>query len=196
MIRIRINGRGGQGGKTMAELMATMYYSESGEAGTYPHVSSAPTFGPERRGSPVDAFIRFNEAPIRELGPFAYPDMVIVLDEVLTRTTNVAAGLKEGGLLLINAPHGPDAFSAYQGRFRVATIDADRIAALHGLGSRATPIVNTTLLGAFVRVAGLGVTIDGLAAFIASEIKKKTEANIAAARHAYACVCTGKEETS
>ena len=194
MIRIRLNGRGGQGGKTMAELMATMYFGGGNEAGKYRYVSSAPTFGPERRGSPVDAFIRLSQEPIRELGPFANPDMVIVLDESLTRVTDVTAGLNEGGLLLINSSQSPEAFADYAKRFRVATIDADAIAISHELGTSATPIVNTTLLGAFVRVSGLGVTLDALLGFIDTEITKKTDENKKAAHEAFHAVVVRKEE--
>lgn len=187
MIRIRINGRGGQGGKMMAELMAMMLFGKSGEEGKYPFVSSAPTFGPERRGAPVDAYVRLSHEEIRELGLFQDPaDIVIVLDADLARRTDAGKGLKSGGILLINSPHSPDdsLFAEYAKRFSVATVDADRIAIERGLGTSATPIVNTALLGAFIRVSGQG-SLPILFRFIETEIRKKVDANKSVAETAH-----------
>ncbi len=195
MVKICFKGRGGQGGKTAAELMATIYFGESGEEGTFAHVSASPTFGPERRGAPVDAYVRLSRESIVEQGPFNDPNIIIVLDPTLVETTDVARGLRQGGLILINTPKGPEEFPAFTGRFRVATVDANAIALEHGLGTRGTPIVNTALLGAFVRASGLG-TIEKLVEFIAREIKKKTEANKVVARRSFELVRTKGEETS
>ncbi len=193
MIKIRINGRGGQGGKTMAELMATMYFGESGEGGSFACVSASPTFGPERRGAPVDAYVRLSRERIVEQGPFGDPNMVIVLDPTLIETTDVSRGLCDGGMILINTPKPPEYFSALSKRFAVSTVDANAIALAHGLGTRGMPIVNTALLGAFVRASGLG-SIGILAEFIGREIKKKTEANKATAQEAFDAVRTKGEK--
>lgn len=195
MIKIRINGRGGQGGKTAAELMATMYFGESGAEGTFLFVSAQPTFGPERRGAPVDAYVRLSHEPIVEQGSFNDPNIVIVLDPTLVETTDVARGLRAGGLILINTPKPPEHFSKLTERFRVATVDANAIALAEGLGTRGTPIVNTALLGAFVRASGLG-TIEKLVEFITREISKKTEANKVVARRSFELIRTKGEETS
>ena len=187
MYGIRINGRGGQGGKMMAELMAMMLYGQENETGKFPYVSSAPTFGPERRGAPVDAFVRLSHEEIRELGPFQESaDAVIVLDADLAIHTDAAKGLRDGGILLVNSQLHPDdeAFKKYAGRVVVATIDADTIAIRNGLGNRTTPIVNTALLGAFIRVSKL-FSLDVLFQFIKTEIKKKVEANKKAAQEAF-----------
>lgn len=188
MVKIRLNGRGGQGGKTAAELLATMLRGERAE-GKFPFVSSAPTFGPERRGAPVDAYIRLSHEPIRELGPFTDPDMVIVLDETLAEKTDVASGLKEGGILLINSAKAPQEFCAYARYARVSTVDADGIALSHGLGTAALPVVNTALLGAFARASGL-CSLETLLAFIEEVMRKKTDANKLAATEAYRMVRT------
>lgn len=190
MIRIRINGRGGQGGYTMAKLLATMLYGHTGEAGTFLHVSAAPTFGPERRGAPVDAFVRVGDTEIRELGPFQDPtDAVIVLDDELATETDAGKGLKDGGILLVNSGLSPDdaAFKKYAGRVVVVTVDADAIAVRNGLGNKTTPIVNTALLGAFMRVSKLA-SLSALFRFIETDIKKKIEANKKAAQDAFDAV--------
>lgn len=193
MIKICFKGRGGQGGKTAAELMATMYFGESGKEGSFAYVSASPTFGPERRGAPVDAYVRLSRERIVEQGPFGNPNVIIVLDPTLVGATDVAHGLCSEGTVLINTPEPPEYFSALTERFVVSTVDANRIALAHGLGTRGTPIVNTALLGAFVRVSGLG-SIATLVDFIGREIRKKTEANKAAAQEAFEAVRTKGEK--
>ena len=187
MIRIRINGRGGQGGKMMAELLAMMLYGNAGEAGKYPFISSSPTFGPERRGAPVDAFVRLSNSEIRERGSFQdAADIVIVLDADLAIHTDVGKGLKDGGLLLVNSMLAPtdNVFKKYAQRVVVATVDADTIAVRNGLGNRTTPIVNTALLGAFIRISTLA-SLPALFQFIETDIRKKVEANKKAAQEAF-----------
>jgi len=190
MIRIRFAGRGGQGGKTAADLMAMMYYGLMGGEGKFPFVSATTTYGPERRGAPVDSFVRLSMSEIRELGPFGNPDMVIVLDKTLADdpNLNVAKGLEEGGILLINSTRHPSEYVEFCRRFRVFTVDASGIAIAHGLGTSATPIVNTALLGAFARVSGLG-SIEILLQFIEREMKKKVDANKRVAVAANLAVC-------
>ncbi len=73
--------------------------------------------------------------------------MVVILDPLLGRTVDVTQGLKEGGLALINHP-GNYEDSGLSGDFRVATVDATKIA-LETLGR---PITNTAILGALARV--------------------------------------------
>lgn len=169
MIRIRIHGRGGQGGKTAAELLAIVIFKE----GSYEKVQAAPTFGPERRGAPVNAFVRISHEDIRERGAILNPDMVIVLDESLALTTNVADGLKEGGLILINSSKNFTAFPTLA-KFRLALVDADTIALRYGLGSSRAPIVNTAILGAFFKSSGLA-TLETLLDIIGKEPKKPEE---------------------
>ncbi|HEY9585874.1 MAG TPA: 2-oxoacid:acceptor oxidoreductase family protein [Candidatus Paceibacterota bacterium] len=189
MIKIRISGRGGQGGKTAADLMAAMYHSADGEKGKFPYVSATTTYGPERRGAPVDSFVRLSENEIRALGSFSDPDMVIVLDGTLADdpNVNVASGLKDGGILLINSWRAPYDYAEFCRRFRVFTVDASRIAVASGLGTETTPIVNTALMGAFARVSGLG-SLEVLLQFIGDEMQKKIEANQKVASMAYDAV--------
>ena len=171
----------------MAELLAMMLYGNAGEAGKYPFISSSPTFGPERRGAPVDAFVRLSNSEIRERGSFQdTADMVIVLDADLAIHTDVGKGLKDGGLLLVNSMLAPtdNVFKKYAQRVVVATVDADTIAVRNGLGNRTTPIVNTALLGAFIRISTLA-SLPALFQFIETDIRKKVEANKKAAQEAF-----------
>ncbi len=59
MIEVRFHGRGGQGAVTSAELIAQAAIKQ----GMY--AQAFPSFGPERRGAPVQAFLRVSDKPIR-----------------------------------------------------------------------------------------------------------------------------------
>ena len=90
MIEIRWHGRGGQGAKTAALLLADAAFA----TGLY--VQGFPEYGPERMGAPITAYNRLSDAPIRIHSNIYQPDMVVVVDETLLKAVDVAAGLKEG----------------------------------------------------------------------------------------------------
>ena len=91
LLEIRWHGRGGQGAVTSAELVAQAAIIE-GKYG-----QAFPSFGPERRGAPVLAFVRVsNDQPIRNRAEITVPDVVVVLDPGLLSVVNVTAGLKTG----------------------------------------------------------------------------------------------------
>ena len=83
MIEVRFHGRGGQGAVTSAELMAQAAIAEGRYAQAF------PSFGPERRGAPLMAFLRISDEPIRLREKIYEPDMVVVLDPALLSTANV-----------------------------------------------------------------------------------------------------------
>lgn len=176
LIEIRWHGRGGQGAITAAKIVANAAF-HSGYSG----VVMAPTFGTERRGAPVLTSLKFARTKIYDLSPISEPDMVIVLDHLLVEEVNVAAGLKPGGLIIINSPRPPETFVFSNGT-RVATADVTTIALQAGLPSG---IVNTGIIGAFGKAAGL-IDINTLCQEIEVEFAgKRPEKNAAAARATY-----------
>ena len=177
MRELRIHGRGGQGAVIASKVLAVALFRE----GRW--VQSFPAFGVERRGAPVTAFLRVDDAPIRLRCEITAPDDLIVLDPTLVDAIDVTGGLKEGGGILINSALPPSAYPALLERFRVATVDAGGIAAARGIGSRSQPIVNTAILGAFADWSGL-VSLDAICAAIEEEVPTHTGANVAAARQA------------
>jgi 2-oxoacid:acceptor oxidoreductase gamma subunit (pyruvate/2-ketoisovalerate family) len=187
MRELRIHGRGGQGAVIASKVLAVALFRE----GRW--VQSFPAFGVERRGAPVTAFLRIADRPIRLRCEITEPDDLIVLDPTLVEAIDVASGLKEGGGILINTDRPPSYYADLAARFRVATVDASRIAAVHGIGSRTQPIVNTAILGAFARWSGL-VDLDSVCAAIGEEIRYRAEANMDAAREAAAAVVTEEAE--
>ena len=146
---VRWHGRGGQGAITSAQLLAEAAY----HAG-YCGVTSAPYFGAERRGAPVTATTRFSLEPIRVYSEVESPDVVVVLDETLLKVSDVSCGLKPGGWLIVNSSKQPDEVGAGNG-FGVATVNATQIAQELDLVVAGVAIVNTAILGAFIRATGL-----------------------------------------
>ena len=96
MVEIRFHGRGGQGAVTSAELTALAAIEEGKYAQAF------PSFGPERRGAPVMAFVRISDKPICTREKVYEPNYVIVLDPTLLKLVNVEAGLKKGGIVIVN----------------------------------------------------------------------------------------------
>ncbi len=148
MIEITIYGRGGQGGVTLAKLIATAWFSRGKQAQAF------GVYAAERSGAPIQAYVRIDDAPITNYNQIREPDHVIVLDPTLVGP-GVLASIKPAGTIIANTAHTPrELGNVFAGR-AVATVDATAIAAEHGLGTRAVPIVNTTVMGAVARVFGL-----------------------------------------
>ena len=177
MRELRIHGRGGQGAVIASKVLAVALFRE----GRW--VQSFPAFGVERRGAPVTAFLRLDDKPVRLRCEIREPDDLIVLDPTLVGAIDVTAGLKEGGGILINTDRPPSAYPHLTARYRVATVDASRVATGRGIGSKSQPIVNTAILGAFATWSGL-VSLDSVCAAIEEEVPTRTEDNKAAAREA------------
>lgn len=184
MLELRFHGRGGQGAVVASKTLAQAAFL----AGRY--VQSYPDYGVERRGAPVVAFARIAESDddlfvrqdIRE------PHHLLVLDATLLSTPSVLAGLQPGGWVVVNTPDPPGSLGI-DDTFRVATVDASAIALERGLGSAAQPVVNTAILGAFVRVTGI-VSLDDLLSAIEHEVPQKATENRDAAAAAYDQVVT------
>jgi len=184
MRELRFHGRGGQGTVVASKILAAALFREGRQ------VQSFPAFGVERRGAPVTAFLRIDDHPILLRCEITEPDDLVILDPTLIGAVDVTGGLKDGGLVLINATEGPQAYPALAARFRVATVDASGIAVAFGLGSKTQPIVNTAILGAFAAVSGM-VRLESVCDAIHDEVPLKAEANVQAARAAAAAVHGG-----
>ena len=103
-VEIRWHGRGGQGAKTAALLLADVSF----KAGKY--VQGFPEYGPERMGAPITAYNRISDTPITVHSNIYDPDFVVIVDETLIDVVDVAAGAKDTGAIIINSDKGPEAF--------------------------------------------------------------------------------------
>ena len=122
-IEIRWHGRGGQGAKTAALLLADVAFK------TGKHVQGFPEYGPERMGAPITAYNRISSDVIRVHSNIYDPDFVAVVDETLLHTVDVTAGLKKEGAIIVNTAKSKEELmpqlNGYEGR--VVTIDARTI---------------------------------------------------------------------
>jgi 2-oxoacid:acceptor oxidoreductase gamma subunit (pyruvate/2-ketoisovalerate family)/2-oxoacid:acceptor oxidoreductase delta subunit (pyruvate/2-ketoisovalerate family) len=174
LIEIRFHGRGGQGAVTAVKILAAAIYLE----GKY--TQAIPMYGTERRGAPVVAFCRVDDTRIMERDLVHEPDIVVVLDPLLSRSVDVTEGLKPGGLVLINYP-GTYKETGLAGNFKIITVDATKIA-LDVIGR---PITNTAILGAFAKATGL-VKLESLEEAIKGELPSRIIAtNVETMRRAY-----------
>ena len=180
MKEIRIHGRGGQGAVIGGKILAVAIFSEG------QFVQAFPSFGVERRGAPVTAFVRIDSARIDLRSQIYRPDHLIVLDPTLLNLPPTFEGFKGEGWILINTARDPRELAKHPklAGLRVATVDANHIAVRNHLGSPQAPIVNTAILGAFVRITGL-CRWESLDQAIRKGSPIKPEANAHAAKEAY-----------
>ena len=144
-IEIRWHGRGGQGAKTAALLLADVAFK------TGKNVQGFPEYGPERMGAPITAYNRISSDEIRVHSNIYHPDYVVVVDETLLHTVDVTAGLKEQGAIVANTPKSPQEIApqlnGYKGK--VYTVDARKIS-VETLGKN---FPNSPMLAAIVAVS-------------------------------------------
>ena len=143
VVGIRIHGRGGQGAVTASRLLATAAYYDGKFS------QAIPMYGTERRGAPVTAYVRVDDVRVRERELVHTPEIVMVLDPLLSTRQTMADDMAEGGLLLLNAAYPPEEVKT-GGNIRVATVNATNIA----LETLRRPITNTAILGAFAKAVG------------------------------------------
>lgn len=154
MQRIIFHGRGGQGAVTAAEVMVMAAYYE----GKY--AQSFPSFGFERRGAPVMAFLRLDERPIRLRGSFEEADCIIVLDARLPDVVKVDSNLVNGGVAVFNTSKAFSELNLQKSLSLLATVDANAISnEIFGVTSIAR--TNTAMLGALARCTGW-VSVDSI----------------------------------
>jgi 2-oxoacid:acceptor oxidoreductase gamma subunit (pyruvate/2-ketoisovalerate family) len=181
MYEVIWHGRGGQGVVVASQILAESAYLQG-----FKGVTSAPTFGPERRGAPVTASTRISTLPIRTFAQIDHADCAVVLDPSLMKCVDIRGSIREGGIMIINTPVSNDDDANAAGGLRLAVIDAVGIALKHHLTREGSPIVNTPLLGAFAKATGL-VSVEYLAKGLRWKLSGSVaETNIAALKAAFA----------
>jgi len=174
MIEFRFHGRGGQGAVTSAELLALAAINEGRYAQAF------PSFGPERRGAPVVAFARIDNAQIRNRTVVQRPNVVCVLDPSILNIAKVSEGMAPDGTLVLNWWHSVEELrEQYNLKCRLALVNANNIAR-EVIGR---VITNTTMLGALVKSTGV-TEAEPLEAAIHHRFGRIAARNIAAFRRA------------
>lgn len=183
LLEIRWHGRGGQGAKTAALLLAEAALA------TGKYIQAFPEYGPERMGAPVQAFNRLSDEPIKRHCAVKEPKVVVVLDPTLMNAVDVTSGLPQDGILIVNTTETPKQLReqiSLVGR-TLYTVDASKI-------SRETigrDVPNTPLLGALIKVTGL-ISLENMLLDTRKKLEKKfrhkpevIEGNLKAIERAY-----------
>lgn len=146
-IEIRWHGRGGQGAKTAALLLADVAFK------TGQNVQGFPEYGPERMGAPITAYNRISDSKIRVHSNIYTPDYVVVVDETLLSSVDVTSGLKKNGAIIINTPKSREEIAEKLEKYngRIYTVDARKISE-ETLGKN---FPNSPMLAAIVAVSGV-----------------------------------------
>lgn len=174
MIEIRIHGRGGQGNVAAAELLSIAAFKDGKFSQAF------PSFGAERIGAPVQAFVRIDDKKVRTREDVRTPDYLIIQDEFLIETVPVLDGLKPDGLIVINSDRLPEDLNI-KTTATIVTIPATEIA-LEIIGR---PIPNAVMIGAFCSVTGL-VSLTAVQEAIMGKFPGKVgENNVAALERAH-----------
>ena len=191
-IEVRWHGRGGQGAKTAALLLADVAFK------TGQNVQGFPEYGPERMGAPITAYNRISASKIRVHSNIYTPDYVVVVDETLLSSVDVTAGIKRNGAIIINTPKSREEIAekleGYEGR--IYTVDARKISE-ETLGKN---FPNSPMLAAIVAVSGVmdrDTFIREMEASYQHKFAKKPEViegNMNALKMAYDVVWTAMEE--
>ena len=180
MFQVRIHGRGGQGVVSAAEMLSVAAFEEG------KHSQAVPSFGSERMGAPVVAYVRIDDREIELREPVLEPNLLIIQDPTLFSAIDVFAGLRKDGYLLVNTTKSMEELGVAEAARKlpdgnVAVVPATELAMRHL--KRPTP--NTVLLGAFTAMSDV-VKIDSVFKAIERKFPGKVgDMNIAAARAAY-----------
>lgn len=166
---------------TAAELLSVAAFDEGR------HAQAFPSFGSERMGAPVVSYCRIDDKEIRRREPIEAPDALIIQDSTLLNSVDVFGGLKSTGYILINSTRNFDDlgigdFVAQFPPHHVCDVGATELAMKH-IGR---PLPNAVLLAGFAAISGQ-LRLESVELAIRQKFPTAiADANIAAAREAYA----------
>ncbi len=160
MFEITIHGRGGQGSKLAAQILAEAALEE----GRYSQAFSQ--YGPERTGAPVISYARISDKPILTHQPIIKPNVVLILDSSLLKDLS----FNNDEALIINICSD---IKLEKIKNKIYRLDASDIA-LKILGK---DFPNTVVLGALVKATGI-LKIFSLENRIKNYFSKKLNNNL------------------
>lgn len=180
MFQIRIHGRGGQGAVSAAEIISVAAFYQDRYSMAF------PSFGSERAGAPVTAFVRIDDREIELREPVMDPDFLIVQDPTLFRGVDVFSGLKDDGWVLINSRKSAEELGVGDA---VAKLPPGHVVSLPAsdlaMKYIKAPKPNIVLMGGFAAMTGI-LDQDAMEKAILNKFPGRIgEANVLAARAAY-----------
>lgn len=145
LFEIRLESIGGLGANLAGKMLA-----EAGVINLGLNGSNFSSYGSEKKGSPVKAFIRFADPDtnMRAASPIEEPHVIGVFHEALFKTQNCVSGLQADGILLVNTTKSPDEIRELTGLSTGTIVCVDGL----GIAVEEKTRVNTAMLGALCRV--------------------------------------------
>lgn len=144
---IRMESIGGLGANLAGKMLAEAGILEQGLNG-----SAFSSYGSEKKGSPVKAFIRFcdPDADVRINSPIEEPHLLVIFHENLMKLPSTLEGVFGGTALVVNSKKPPEEIHKILERDvrTIATVDA------LGIAIEEKVKLNTVMLGAAVKVSG------------------------------------------
>ena len=146
LIKIVLLGRGGMGIVTACEIIAEAAYL----SGNFVDVQAYPSFGAERRGAPVQAYVKLSRTEkVYDRAQIENPNILIVFDDsVLTK--EAALSLEKNGVFIVNSNKTPEDFINeynFSNAITVVVADINYLALEENLTIDGNPVINTPILG-------------------------------------------------
>jgi pyruvate ferredoxin oxidoreductase gamma subunit len=142
MKEVTIFARAGQGAITTAAIIGEALFFDEKYSYAFPH------FGAARMGAPMNAFIRFDDKPIRLRSKIYEPNFVVIIDPTLIESQKCFQRLKPGAKAVVAVREGTKVPEVKD--VEIHTLPAEKIA-MDIIGK---PFANTILVGAFAKVTG------------------------------------------
>ncbi|MEK6864565.1 MAG: 2-oxoacid:acceptor oxidoreductase family protein [Nanoarchaeota archaeon] len=180
IFEIIVHGRAGQGAKSMAQIIAEAAMFK----GNY--IQTFPSYGAEKTGAPVQAYVRISKKPVKVHTPVRKADAVIVLDPTLLETINIKNNITDKSVLILNTVKPLEKIKQeLKLNCRIVAFDAGSVSRKH-LGN---DFPNMPLLGAFVKSTNIldlkGVEEHVGCVFLHKLGKEITYKNIAAVKEGF-----------
>ncbi|MFX1379140.1 MAG: 2-oxoacid:acceptor oxidoreductase family protein [Promethearchaeota archaeon] len=145
-IEIIIHGRGGQGAVTACEIIAEAAYL----SGNFIDVHAYPSFGAERRGAPVQAYVKLSrKETIWDRAQIERPNILIIFDETVL-SQEIVSSLRQDGFFIINSEKDPEFFVSkfnLSMDIKIIVADISKLAIEKDLTIDGNPVINTPILG-------------------------------------------------
>ena len=178
MREVKIFARAGQGAITTATILGESLFYEGKYAYAFPY------FGAARMGAPMNAFVRFDDKPVRLRSQIYKPDYILVVDPTLIENQKCFDNLKDGAKAIV-AVRKKTVIPEVAG-VEIKALPAEEIA-MEIIGK---PFANTVLVGAFAKTTGQ-IKLESVLKAVEGRFKSKPkllEKNLEAVKKGYESV--------
>lgn len=166
---IKLESIGGMGANLIGKILGEMYVSKLCR-----NAMNFSSYGSEKTGSPVTAFVRWRPADeeIREITPIKTPDILVLFHHSLLKEKYALAGITQNTAILVNSPYTPDELTQIHTPDNpIYTIDCQKIITENNNSVR----INMIMLGAFLKIINSREIIAATNEYVAELYETKGE---------------------